>query len=161
MIAVFLLFRRLFFSLLINCDSQMVREGSRRRKREFNGNQHVDKAKKICVDSGEERCASSQSVGDTAACWSNMFHLQCKHCILHRVASRHPGNQLMISQCQKYLIPYKSVESDLRTISLTTVLGKLLESFVFRWLFNHIKPSIDPLQFGNMKIAPPHTPLST
>ena len=45
----------------------------------------------------------------------------------------------------------KSVDSDLRPISLTPVLSKLLESFVFRWLFNYIKPSIDPLQFGNIK----------
>ena len=46
----------------------------------------------------------------------------------------------------------KSVDSDIRPISLTPVLSKLLESFVFRWLFGYIKPaSIDPLQFGNMK----------
>jgi hypothetical protein len=45
----------------------------------------------------------------------------------------------------------KSVDSDLRPISLTPVLSKLLESFVFRWLFNYIRPSIDPLQFGNIK----------
>jgi hypothetical protein len=45
----------------------------------------------------------------------------------------------------------KSVDSDLRPISHTLVLSKLLVSFVFRRLFNHIKPSIDPLQFGNMK----------
>lgn len=45
----------------------------------------------------------------------------------------------------------KSVDSDLRPISLTPVLSKLLEGFVFRWLFNHIKPSIDHLQFGNIK----------
>ena len=45
----------------------MVREGSRKRKRKFYGNQHVDKAKKISVDSGEEPCASSPSVGDLSA----------------------------------------------------------------------------------------------
>ncbi len=45
----------------------------------------------------------------------------------------------------------KSVDSDLRPISLTPVLTKLWESFVFRWLFGYIKPSIDPLQFENMK----------
>ncbi len=45
----------------------------------------------------------------------------------------------------------KSVDSDLRPISLTPVLSKLLESFVFRWLFGYIKQSIHPLQFENMK----------
>ena len=45
----------------------------------------------------------------------------------------------------------KSVDSDLRPISLTPVLSKLLEGFVFRWLLNHIKSSIDHLQFGNIK----------
>ena len=45
----------------------------------------------------------------------------------------------------------KSVDSDRRPISLTPVLSKLLEDFVSRWLFNHIKTSIDPLQFGNIK----------
>ena len=45
----------------------------------------------------------------------------------------------------------KSVDSDLRPISLTPVLSKLLEGFVFRWLLNHIKLSIDHLQFGNIK----------
>ena len=45
----------------------------------------------------------------------------------------------------------KSVDSDLRSISLTPVLSKLLEGFVFRWLLNHIKSSIDHLQFGNIK----------
>ena len=45
----------------------------------------------------------------------------------------------------------KSVDSDLRPISLTPVLSKLLEGFVFRWVLNHIKSSIDHLQFGNIK----------
>ena len=45
----------------------------------------------------------------------------------------------------------KSVDSDLRPISLTPVLSKLLEGFVFHWLLNHIKSSIDHLQFGNIK----------
>jgi len=45
----------------------------------------------------------------------------------------------------------KSVDSDLRPISLTPVLSKLLEGFGFRWLLNHIKSSIDHLQFGNIK----------
>ncbi len=67
----------------------------------------------------------------------------------HKVASRHWKSADVIP-APKISNP-KSVDSDLRPISLTSVLSKLLESFVFRWLFGYIKPSIDPLQFGNMK----------
>ena len=45
----------------------------------------------------------------------------------------------------------KSIESDLRPISLTTVLSKILESFVFSWLAPIVMPHIDPYQFGSVK----------
>ena len=45
----------------------------------------------------------------------------------------------------------KSVDSDLRLISHTTVLSKLLEEFVFKWLCPYIIPHIDPRQFDGIK----------
>ena len=45
----------------------------------------------------------------------------------------------------------KSVDSDLRPISLTPVLSKVLEHFVSRWLLQVIEPYIDILQFGNTR----------
>ena len=45
----------------------------------------------------------------------------------------------------------KSVESDLRPISLTAVLSKVLEGFVFSWLCPIVMPHIDPHQFGGIR----------
>lgn len=44
-----------------------------------------------------------------------------------------------------------SLDSDLRPISLTAVLSKVLEGFVFQWLSAIIMPNIDPFQFGGVK----------
>jgi hypothetical protein len=44
-----------------------------------------------------------------------------------------------------------SIESDLRPISVTVVLSKVLESFVFGWLAPFVMPHIDPYQFGSVK----------
>ena len=45
----------------------------------------------------------------------------------------------------------KSVESDLRPISLTAVLSKVLEGFVFSWLCTIVMPYIDPHHFGRIR----------
>lgn len=45
----------------------------------------------------------------------------------------------------------KSVDEDLRPISLTSVLSKILERFVFRWLSQYVWPHIDHYQYGNIK----------
>ncbi|XP_028411930.1 uncharacterized protein LOC114534656 [Dendronephthya gigantea] len=45
----------------------------------------------------------------------------------------------------------KSIDTDLRPISLMAVLSKILESFVFNWLAPIVMPFIDPLQFGCVK----------
>ena len=48
---------------------------------------------------------------------------------------------------------HKSVDNDLRPISLTAVLSKVLEGFVFNWLASIIMPHIDPFQFGCLKYS--------
>ena len=45
----------------------------------------------------------------------------------------------------------KSIDTDLRPISLTAVLSKILESFVFNWLAPIVMPYMDPFQFGSVK----------
>ena len=45
----------------------------------------------------------------------------------------------------------KSIDTDLRPISLTAVLSKILESFVFNWLAPIVMQYIDPFQFGSVK----------
>ena len=45
----------------------------------------------------------------------------------------------------------KSIDTDLRPISLTAALSKILESFVFNWLAPIVMPYIDPFQFGSVK----------
>ena len=45
----------------------------------------------------------------------------------------------------------KSIETDLRPISLTAVLSKILESFVFNGPVPIVMPYIDPFQFGSMR----------
>ncbi|XP_015778385.1 PREDICTED: RNA-directed DNA polymerase from mobile element jockey-like [Acropora digitifera] len=88
----------------------------------------------------------------------------------------HQFNKLPISSVpDEYIISPRQVEIELENISLqkatgpddipnwvlkssalllagpiTPVLSKLLEGFLFRWLLNHIKSSIDHLQFGNI-----------
>ena len=47
--------------------------------------------------------------------------------------------------------PPKSLQSDLRPISLTPTLSKLLESFVGKWILNIIETTIDRRQFGALK----------
>ena len=47
--------------------------------------------------------------------------------------------------------PPKSLQSDLRPISLTLTLSKLLESFVSKWTLNVIKTTIDRRQIGVLK----------
>ena len=44
-----------------------------------------------------------------------------------------------------------SVDSDLRPISLTITLSKVLEDFVFGWLRPIIMPQLDTRQFGGIK----------
>ena len=45
----------------------------------------------------------------------------------------------------------RSIDSDLRTISLTAVLSKVLEGFVFDWLAAVVMPHIDPFQIDCVK----------
>ena len=47
--------------------------------------------------------------------------------------------------------PPTSIESDLRPISLTPTVSKILESFVGHWIMEIVADSIDPLQFGGIK----------
>ena len=47
--------------------------------------------------------------------------------------------------------PPRNIESDLRPISLTPTLSKLLESFIGRWIVGKILPSLDQKQFGAIK----------
>ena len=47
--------------------------------------------------------------------------------------------------------PPKSIESDLRPISLTATLGKILESFVGVWILERIEDKLDDHQFGALK----------
>ena len=43
------------------------------------------------------------------------------------------------------------ISSDLRPISLTATLSKVLESFPFQWIMDTIKSQLDPKQFGSLK----------
>lgn len=47
--------------------------------------------------------------------------------------------------------PPTSIESDLRPISLTPTVSKILESFVGHWIMEIVADSLDPLQFGGIK----------
>jgi hypothetical protein len=47
--------------------------------------------------------------------------------------------------------PPMSIESDLRPISLTATLGKLLESFVGAWILERIENQLDGRQYGALK----------
>jgi hypothetical protein len=54
----------------------------------------------------------------------------------------------------------KSIDTDHRRISLTAVLSKILESFVFNWLAPIVMPYIDPFQFPKRPRALGHYWLS-
>lgn len=45
----------------------------------------------------------------------------------------------------------KSKMGNLRPLSLTSDLGKLLEGFVAKLVLEDIKPNIDPCQHGNLR----------
>jgi hypothetical protein len=45
----------------------MVREGSRKKKRKFHGNRHVNDVKKPCVENIEQPCVSGVSVANLSA----------------------------------------------------------------------------------------------
>ena len=47
--------------------------------------------------------------------------------------------------------PLKSIQSDLRPISLTPTLGKLMESFVGSWILGRIVDKLDDHQYGALK----------
>ncbi len=47
--------------------------------------------------------------------------------------------------------PPKSIETDLRPISLTPVLSKIMEDFVYKWLLEIVVPQISLSQFGALK----------
>ena len=48
-------------------------------------------------------------------------------------------------------VPSASCEHELRPISLTASLSKILEDFVVNWMMNDVKHKIDPQQFGCFK----------
>ena len=48
-------------------------------------------------------------------------------------------------------IPIPQSESDIRPISLTSILSKILEDFVISWMFEDISNVVDPRQFGSLK----------
>jgi len=47
--------------------------------------------------------------------------------------------------------PARSIESDLRPISLTPTLSKILESFIGGWMLETVCSKFDPKQFGGLK----------
>ena len=47
--------------------------------------------------------------------------------------------------------PALDVHSDFRSISLTPILSKVLESFPYHWLLQSIVDQVDPLQFGSLR----------
>ena len=47
--------------------------------------------------------------------------------------------------------PPQVIESDLRPISLTPVLSKVMEDFVYKWLLQYVTPNINLSQFGALK----------
>ena len=46
--------------------------------------------------------------------------------------------------------PPTAIEKDLRPISLTPILSKVLEHFIVVWLLKTIRPKLDPCQFGGI-----------
>ena len=49
------------------------------------------------------------------------------------------------------IVPVKDAATDLRPISLTPVMSKIGESFIYKWLLESIEDRIDPYQFGAIK----------
>jgi len=47
--------------------------------------------------------------------------------------------------------PPTSIEKDLRPISLTPTLSKVLESFIRQWILNDLEGKFDPRQYGALK----------
>jgi len=47
--------------------------------------------------------------------------------------------------------PLRAVEADLRPISLTATLAKLLESFVGSWILEHVVGSLDDRQYSALR----------
>lgn len=60
------------------------------------------------------------------------------------------GNILTSCHGQRFPNP-KNVDSDLRPISFTPVLSKVLEGFVFTWLCPFVMPTVDPRQSSDIK----------
>ena len=67
------------------------------------------------------------------------------------IASIRQGKVPLLWKCAAKAPKPKSVESDLRPISLTAVLSKVLEGFVFSWFCPIVMPHIDPHQFGGIR----------
>ena len=47
--------------------------------------------------------------------------------------------------------PPKHIETDLRPISLTSVLCKQMEEFVVKWVWDIVQDRVDPNQYGSIK----------
>ena len=47
--------------------------------------------------------------------------------------------------------PVRDILTDLRPISLTATLSKVLESFMFQWIQDTITSQLDPKQFESLK----------
>ena len=59
-------------------------------------------------------------------------------------------NSTNVTPIQKCSPPH-DVDSDFRPISLTPIISKILESFLYQWLLKSVADKIDPLQFGSLK----------
>jgi len=67
---------------------------------------------------------------------------QCEKDVSHLV-----GKKRTLYQYQKYIL----FEADLRPISLTATLGKVLESFVRAWILERVGSTLDDRQYGALK----------
>ena len=47
--------------------------------------------------------------------------------------------------------PVMDILTDLRPISLTATLSKVLESFIFQWVMDTVASQLEPKQFGSLK----------
>ena len=57
------------------------------------------------------------------------------------------ANVTLIPKC----FPISDIDSDVRPISLTPIVSKILESFLYNWLSQSIDDHIDNLQFGSIR----------
>ena len=85
-----------------------------------------------------------------------MHQYYAAQCVLYSISSISQGHVPSLWKCANVLplgkVPRpRSIDSDLRPISLTAVLSKVLEGFVFDWLAAVVMPHIDPFQFGCVK----------